>query len=144
MTQVQRNSVNKFIKNYDFNYPQMNSFYTVTSVAGHLCDHEFDEAYSSWSSCDPLQLFEAPIHTQVKKDAETIARNLKSEARKVQMLMIWTDCDREGEHIGAEIVRVCKEANPRISVRRARFSAIIAQYVCLDHQLLSSNTTWLW
>jgi DNA topoisomerase-3 len=40
------------------------------------------------------------------------------------MLIIWTDCDREGENIGAEIVEVCRAANPRIAVYRARFSEI--------------------
>ena len=45
------------------------------------------------------------------------------------MLVIWTDCDREGEAIGAEIVAICRKANPTIQVKRARFSAIIAQYV---------------
>ncbi|WAQ88490.1 hypothetical protein PtA15_9A617 [Puccinia triticina] len=39
--------------------------------------------------------------------------------------MIWTDCDREGEHIGSEIVSVCRAAKPDIIVLRARFSAII-------------------
>lgn len=107
----------------------------MTSVTGHLCDIDFDQAFSSWSSCDPLQLFEAPIRTQVKKESQTIATNLRTEARKVQMVMIWTDCDREGEHIGSEIVRVCKEANPRLSVRRARFSAIIAQYAFYFHNV---------
>ena len=42
--------------------------------------------------------------------------------------MIWTDCDREGEHIGMEIVNVCRKVKPNIRVKRARFSAIIAQY----------------
>ncbi|CUA68183.1 DNA topoisomerase III [Rhizoctonia solani] len=41
------------------------------------------------------------------------------------MLMIWTDCDREGENIGAEVEAVCLRSNPRIRVKRARFSAII-------------------
>lgn len=41
--------------------------------------------------------------------------------------MIWTDCDREGENIGAEIVKICRKAKPNIVVKRARFSAIIAQ-----------------
>jgi len=41
--------------------------------------------------------------------------------------MIWTDCDREGENIGAEIVKICRQAKPNIVVKRARFSAIIAQ-----------------
>lgn len=40
--------------------------------------------------------------------------------------MIWTDCDREGEHIGSEVADVCRAANRRIIVERARFSALIA------------------
>lgn len=43
------------------------------------------------------------------------------------MLMIWTDCDREGEHIGAEIASVCRRVKGNIVVKRARFSAIIPQ-----------------
>lgn len=39
--------------------------------------------------------------------------------------MIWTDCDREGEHIGSEIVGVVTQVNSRIKISRARFSAII-------------------
>ncbi|KAI0829835.1 DNA topoisomerase [Trametes gibbosa] len=124
-----RNSKNKYIKNYDFNYPQTNSVYTVTSVTGHVMEHDFNIMYSKWTSCDPFALFEAPVECKVKEDAKTIAENLKTEARKAQMLMIWTDCDREGENIGAEIMKICRKANPTISVRRARFSAIIAQQI---------------
>ena len=40
------------------------------------------------------------------------------------MLIIWTDCDREGENIGFEIIDVCKAVNPRIEVKRAKFSEI--------------------
>lgn len=43
--------------------------------------------------------------------------------------MIWTDCDREGENIGAEVMVVCRKVKPTITVKRARFSAIIAQCV---------------
>lgn len=56
-----------------------------------------------------------------------IAKNLKDEARKATHLMIWTDCDREGEHIGSEVAEVCRSARPNIIVERARFSAIIAK-----------------
>ena len=55
-----------------------------------------------------------------------IERNLLNEARRAQELMIWTDCDREGEHIGSEVMGVCRKANRNIRVTRARFSAIIA------------------
>ena len=40
------------------------------------------------------------------------------------MLIIWTDCDREGENIGFEIIDVCKAIKPRLEVKRAKFSEI--------------------
>lgn len=40
------------------------------------------------------------------------------------MLVIWTDCDREGEHIGSEIVEICRGANSRLDIYRARYSAV--------------------
>ena len=98
-------------------------------------DYDFNAMYSKWTSCDPFLLFDAPIECKVKDDAKTIADNLKTEAARAQMLMIWTDCDREGENIGAEIARICKRSNAGIAVRRARFSAIIAQYVFLHGTL---------
>lgn len=90
-------------------------------------EHEFEQQYSKWQSCDPFVLFDAPIVTQTKDGSQGIARNLEVEARRANMLMIWTDCDREGENIGAEIANVCRKAKAGITVRRARFSAIIAQ-----------------
>lgn len=91
-------------------------------------EHEFDAMYNGWQSCDPFVLFEAPIEQRVKKESKSIATNLTNEAKKAQKLMIWTDCDREGENIGAEVATVCKKVKRDIEVRRARFSAIIAQY----------------
>lgn len=38
--------------------------------------------------------------------------------------MIWTDCDREGEDIGAEIVNICNVVKPKLDVFRAKFSEI--------------------
>lgn len=128
-TMLQRNSPNKFIKNFDFDYGQTRSFFTVTSVSGHLMSHDFPDTHRSWHSCDPFTLFDAPVISQVSNDARTIETNLKQEARGKDMLMIWTDCDREGENIGAEVARVCQRANPNIQVKRARFSAIIAQQI---------------
>lgn len=40
------------------------------------------------------------------------------------MLVIWTDCDREGEHIGSEIVEICRGTNSRLDIYRARYSAV--------------------
>jgi DNA topoisomerase-3 len=33
---------------------------------------------------------------------------LEREVRGCQHLIIWTDCDREGENIGFEAIQVCK------------------------------------
>lgn len=45
------------------------------------------------------------------------------------MLIIWTDCDREGENIGFEVISVCTAINPRLQVLRAKFSEITKQAV---------------
>ena len=89
-------------------------------------NQDFGSAFKSWNGCDPFSLFEAPIEVTVAADKKDIEKNLQQEARRAQTLMIWTDCDREGEHIGHEVVTVCRRMNARLSVKRARFSAIIA------------------
>lgn len=125
----QRPTRNKFIKNFDFDYPHARATFTVTAVSGHLMEHDFDDAHRSWGSCEPFALFDAPVESRVAKSSKTIEDNLKQEARRADELMIWTDCDREGENIGMEVTRICQRGNPRIRVTRARFSAIIAQCV---------------
>lgn len=99
----------------------------MTSVSGHLTSHDFYEQHRNWQSCDPFQLFDAPVETQIPPANKAIAKNIMAEARKADMLMIWTDCDREGEHIGKEIADLARQAKRNILVKRARFSAIIAQ-----------------
>lgn len=117
------------MKNYEFDYQQTRAFFTVTCVSGHISVHDFSEGYRKWNACDPFDLFDASIDIQIASDKKGIEQNLMTQARRSDMLMIWTDCDREGEHIGMEIARVCRRAKPNIQVKRARFSAIIAQCV---------------
>lgn len=54
-----------------------------------------------------------------------VVRNLTAQARLHDLLLIWTDCDREGEHIGSEVLGHCRTGNRQINVLRSRFSAII-------------------
>lgn len=56
------------------------------------------------------------------KDKLDIADNIRKEARHAKILFIWTDCDREGEHIGSEVRDQAILSNPRIEVKRAKFS----------------------
>ncbi|KAL1411723.1 DNA topoisomerase [Vanrija albida] len=127
----------KYCRNFDFAYrlppplgPQNGDCdFTVTSVLGHLTSSDFTGDYRNWNSCDPFDLFEAPVVTFVSNDLKPVEKNLQQEARRADLLMIWTDCDREGEHIGYEVVATCRMVNPRIVVKRARFSAIIAAQI---------------
>ena len=56
------------------------------------------------------------------QDKTAIAENIKEQAKRCKALLIWTDCDREGEHIGTEVRNQAKEGNSRIKVKRAKFS----------------------
>jgi DNA topoisomerase-3 len=97
----------------------------LTSVTGHLMEIEFDPKYRNWSSCPPADLFGAPVHKSVKKENEPNKSKLFDEPTKINVLLLLLDCDLEGENIAYEVISVCKEANPRMEVYRARFSALI-------------------
>ncbi|PYH69766.1 DNA topoisomerase 3 [Aspergillus vadensis CBS 113365] len=117
---------NQYVKNYvfDFNFggPWGTCTVTMTSVIGHLTGLDFERQYRTWLSCPPSALFEAPVHESVADDKVAIAKNIQEQARRCKALFIWTDCDREGEHIGTEIRKQAKEGNARIVIKRARFS----------------------
>lgn len=111
----------------------------MTSVIGHLNGLDFEQRYKKWHSCRPGELFDAPVIESVdpvgcvrrsrlllkltsRKDKASIAENIKQQARYAKALFIWTDCDREGEHIGSEVRQQAFKGNSRLEVRRARFS----------------------
>lgn len=58
------------------------------------------------------------------QDKKAIAKNIETQARYSKILFIWTDCDREGEHIGNEVREQAVKGNPRIEVKRAKFNNI--------------------
>ncbi|KAK5055103.1 hypothetical protein LTR84_012851 [Exophiala bonariae] len=117
---------NQYVKNYEFTYNFQqwggNCTVTMTSVLGHLTGLDFDQRYRGWTSCPPSQLFDATTHITVAKDKQSIANNIQAKARGAAILFIWTDCDREGEHIGGEVRDQAKKGNSRIVVKRAKFS----------------------
>ncbi|KAG5297252.1 DNA topoisomerase III [Histoplasma ohiense] len=117
---------NVFVKNYEFDFtfapPWGQCSVIMTSVLGHLTNLDFDSQYRGWNSCPPGRLFDAPVVDSVAKDNLTIAENIRTLARNSKALFIWTDCDREGEHIGTEVRYQARKSNPRIEIKRARFS----------------------
>ncbi|XP_029713941.2 DNA topoisomerase 3-alpha [Aedes albopictus] len=123
-----REGYSPYNKIYEFNYSirgqqvQM----VMTSVSGHLLNHEFLPSFRGWHSCNPEQLFDAPVRKSCTENMDKIKKTLEREVRHCQTLVIWTDCDREGENIGFEIIEVCRAIKPGIQVLRAKFSEITA------------------
>ena len=95
---------------------------TVTSVCGHLMELEFPQSTKNWRTTPDAALFDQPVRKVVKD--EGIEKNLIKEAKKATHLVCWLDCDREGENISYEVIQVCRIANPRLKILRARFSSL--------------------
>ena len=108
----------------------------VTSVRGHLSNREFAGNYRSWSGCSPSQLFSAPLEVCYENDKKPLEAMLQSLARECQALILWLDCDREGEHIAHEVQQACEKGNGRMRlgvgrcvVYRAKFSTVLPQEI---------------
>lgn len=120
---------------HEFNHHFMGkaAFFRVTSVTGHVFSTDFPPKYQNWDTVDPMDLFQAPIiHTSENKG---IVKHLEREAKGMDYLILWLDCDREGENICFEVLTCVQGAmkQPQSFVSRgklqqtifrARFSAV--------------------
>ncbi|CCE88873.1 Piso0_001663 [Millerozyma farinosa CBS 7064] len=127
-----RNSRNKYVKNYDFkfDFPGVGLCdVTMTSVMGHITNIDFPTQFS-WGKCNPGRLFDAPTIDNVSN--KEVFENISTEARRCNRLMIWTDCDREGEFIGHEIFSAAVKGNPSLRVEdiwRSQFSHLERSHI---------------
>ncbi|KAH9499590.1 DNA topoisomerase 3-alpha [Bulinus truncatus] len=126
-----REGFSRFNKIYEFEYRFLNQnvTMTMTSVSGHLLGLEFIGHFKKWGTCKPVDLFNVPVEKYCPQNYSDIKRTLENEIKGCQCLVIWTDCDREGENIGFEIIQVCQTVKPNIRVYRARFSEITQKSV---------------
>jgi DNA topoisomerase III len=102
----------------------------TTSVRGHLATQDFPPDYG-WNSVPPVALFDAPIETKYNQDMIPLKQMLEQQARNVQAVILWLDCDREGEAICDEVRNVCLQGNPRLQpyIYRAKFSTVLPQEI---------------
>lgn len=126
-----REGLSVYNKIYEFSATVrgQNAQMVMTSVSGHLLGFEFAYQFRNWQQCNPEDLFEAPVMKICSENMTKIKDTLMREARGCAGLIIWTDCDREGENIGFEIIDVVKSVKPNIPVYRAKFSEITAPSV---------------
>ncbi|KAJ3645178.1 hypothetical protein Zmor_022858 [Zophobas morio] len=123
---TRRDSFSTYNKIYEFDgtVQGQQARMVMTSVSGHLLGYEFAAGFRNWRSCNPVALFDAPVVKMCAEDYQKIKRTLEHEIRFCQGLIIWTDCDREGENIGYEIIKVCTDVKPNLRIYRAKFSEI--------------------
>ncbi|XP_057429200.1 DNA topoisomerase 3-beta isoform X2 [Lotus japonicus] len=83
---------------------------------------DFPGKYQDWSATDPLDLFQAQVLKNESNPKAHICRHLNQEARGCRFLVLWLDCDREGENICFEVIQSTGfNVN---DVYRARFSSV--------------------
>lgn len=94
----------------------------VVPLQGHIVDVDFPKQYSYWLGTDLKRLLSAKIE-YVGKEKRIISALIKA-GKDASEVVVATDADREGESIGVEALAFVKSANPKITARRAYFSAI--------------------
>lgn len=128
----QREGLSPYNKIYEFEASVKNERVQMimTSVSGHLLGFEYHDTYRRWQSCAPIELFDAPVQKFCMQESMIkIKQTLEREVRTCHGLVLWTDCDREGENIAFEIIEVCLAIKPNLPVFRAKFSEISAAAV---------------
>lgn len=125
---VTRRGLHQYCPNICFQHESQMVF---TSVLGHLFSVDF-ERKTRWTDTDPEELFTERIVRQIQPDFVKIKENIEREAGRSDLVIIWTDCDREGENIGRQIKEVVQRVK-RMEVKRARFCGITA--VEIEHAL---------
>lgn len=84
----------------------------VTSVTGHIQSKAFLSKYGNWTDNDPKVLItDAEIEIKVEDNKEKVAQNLESflsskSDHEITDIVLWLDCDREGEAICFEVLEV--------------------------------------
>ena len=104
--------------------------FRVTAVLGHVLTIDFPPRFQSWD-VDPRALFAAPVTKLEASPGARVVEHLERESRGCSDLILWLDCDREGENICFEVMDACARSMPRTSsrVHRAKFSAVTKRSV---------------
>ena len=103
--------------------------FKMTSVCGHVLGVDFISKYNNWDRVDPVELFSCPIEKKEATPKLKMPAFLAAEAKGCDNLVLWLDCDKEGENICFEVMN--SVANSMIDnvysnsvTFRAKFSAI--------------------
>ena len=73
---------------------------------------------SNWGSCQPRELFTLPVVKRVPDDKQLLLQQLHRESRGAQLLILWLDCDLEGENIAFEVADACLQVRINESINQ--------------------------
>lgn len=62
-----------------------------------------------------MSLFDAPTIKNLDKHSRPIANHLQAVSRGIDFMVLWLDCDKEGENICFEVLGVCRKNIPKVS-----------------------------
>lgn len=92
------------------------------ALRGHLLQLDFDTQWRSWSKVQPKDLIRAArVSKSVRDGMRSLQQLLQNEARAASAVVLWLDCDREGENIAAEARDASLAVNNNMKILRARF-----------------------
>jgi DNA topoisomerase-3 len=100
--------------------------FKMTSVCGHVFGLDFNSKFNNWDKTDPAELFVCQAEKKETTPKLKMPNFLASEGKGSDFLVLWLDCDKEGENICFEVVECVSELTKikKSNILRAHFSSI--------------------
>ncbi|KAL0237106.1 hypothetical protein PCE1_000503 [Barthelona sp. PCE] len=114
---------------YEGKFLNKRAMFRVTAVTGHIFGCDFPGQFNNRKTVEPFELFDAPTTRILQDNSGNVIRNLQNNAKHCSYLVLFLDCDREGENINFEVMDVCLPKMRRMpneqQVYRARFFSLV-------------------
>ncbi|KAK2911000.1 hypothetical protein QQF64_026606 [Cirrhinus molitorella] len=124
------------VHEYTGSFMGQNVRFKMTSVCGHVMSLDFIGKYNNWDKVDPAELFsKAPTEKKEANPKLNMVKFLQVEAKGCDYVVLWLDCDKEGENICFEVLDAIqpvmnKSYGSDRTVYRAKFSSITDTDIC--------------
>lgn len=121
---------------FDYEFENQISQMFFTSVTGHIKEYYSPPHLNSWQLETAEDFYKDEPLKRVCPDKQGINKNLLSYGRQCNILILWLDCDREGENIAFEVVETVQSVNRNIRILRAHFSTLAPRDIKLAMETL--------